>query len=125
MCERAQEQQLRGRLSLSNPHFDSMASAAPAISSAAASGMLIKEYLGKVLNSAASIAVEKIFKETKAILHAHQRLDAGQGVGVMGAERRTGAVQALQQQHFGVGELLLLLQAIAAVTSGNSSRSTL
>ncbi len=54
-----------------------MASAAPAISSAAASGILNKEYLGKVLNSAASIAGEKIFKETKAILHAHQRLDAG------------------------------------------------
>jgi hypothetical protein len=102
-----------------------MASAAPAISSAAASGMLIKEYLGKVLHSAASIAVEKIFKETKAFLHAHQRLDARQGVGVIGAERRTGDVQALQQQHFGVGELLLLLQAIAAVTSGNSSCSTL
>jgi hypothetical protein len=78
-----------------------------------------------LLLPAASIAVGKIFEETKACLHAHQRLDARQRVGVIGAERRTGAVQALQQQHFGVCELLLLLHAIAAVTSGNSSRSTL
>ena len=87
------------------------------MSSAAASGICIMEYLGKRHNLPLHFRPRHV--------HAHERANACQRVGVLGAKRGAGGVQTLQQKDFGVAEQQLLLMAVAAIASGNSSGSAL
>ncbi len=75
------------------------------------------EYLGKRYNLPLHFRPRHV--------HAHERANACQRVGVLGAKRGAGGVQTLQQKNFGVAEQQLLLLRVAAISSCNSSRSTL